>query len=55
MGKFLLSDKYKDALNLKGDVYTEFYGWLSKKQQKWESLLSHQDKRIFDVPCSTLK
>ncbi|WEI19681.1 hypothetical protein PY247_07450 [Acinetobacter proteolyticus] len=55
MGKFLLSDKYKDALNLKGDVYTEFYGWLSKKQQKWESLLSRQDKRIFDVPCSTLK
>lgn len=55
MGKFLLSDKYKKAVNLKGEVYTEFYDWLSKKQRKWESLLSHQDIRIFDVPCTTLK
>lgn len=34
MGKFLLSEKYKNAVNLQGEVYSEFYEWLSKKQLK---------------------
>lgn len=55
MGTFLLSEKYKNAVNLQGDVYLEFYEWLSKKQLKWKEMVSKESPRFFDVPCTTLK
>lgn len=55
MGKFILSDKYKNAANLQGEVYKEFYEWLSKKQQKWEKIVLNEDPRVFDLPCQNVR
>ena len=55
MGKLLLSEKYKTTANLQGEVYKEFYEWLSKKQQKWEKIVLNEDPRVFDIPCQTVK
>lgn len=55
MGKFILSDKYKNKANLQGEVYKEFYEWLSKKQVKWQELLVNENPMIFDTPCLSIK
>ena len=55
MSKFLLSEKYKNAANLEGEAYKDFYEWLSKKQIKWEELVSKESPNIFDVHCMMLK
>ena len=49
MGKFLLSEKYKNAVNLQGDVYLEFYEWLSKKQLKWKEMVSRESPNLMSL------
>lgn len=55
MGKFILSEKYRKSAHLQGEVYQEFYEWLSAKQQKWEKLIIKEDPRIFDISCQNLR
>lgn len=55
MGKFILSDKYKNEANLQGEVYNEFYDWLGNKQKKWEKIVLNEDPRVFDLPCQNVK